>query len=203
MAPFRAIIDEAERLDTAVYSAIARTDTPALDLAFTRLSRAADYSRLWLGTAVALAVVGGSGGRQAAARGIASLALTATLVNGLLKPLGARRRPERAKHRVPIGRRVRMPRTRSFPSGHAASAFAFAGGVASADPAAGFGLTAIAALVAYSRVHTGVHYPADVIAGAVVGAALASAGVAVADRLRAAASRSATPAAGSQISTAG
>ncbi len=203
VARFRLIVEEAERLDTAVYSAIARTNTPVLDLAFTRLSRAADHSKLWLGGAAALALTGGTDGRRAAARGLASLALTATVVNGLLKPLGARRRPERAKYRIPIGRRVRMPRTRSFPSGHAASAFAFAGGVASADPPAGSGLIAIATLVAYSRVHTGVHYPGDVIAGAVVGAALAPVGVAAADRLHAAASRPATPAAGSQTSVAG
>ena len=65
-----------------------------------------------------------------------------------------RRRPERVKHRVPFARRVRMPKTRSFPSGHAASGFAFATGVASAAPVAGGLLTALAALVAYSRVHT-------------------------------------------------
>jgi membrane-associated phospholipid phosphatase len=179
------------------------TNTPVLVRAFARLSRAADHSKLWLGGAAALALVRGSDGRRAAARGLASLALTATAVNGLLKPIGGRRRPERAKYRVPAGRRVRMPRTRSFPSGHAASAFAFASGVASADPLAGFGLTAVAVLVAYSRVHTGVHYPGDVIAGSVVGLALAPVGVAAADRLHAAASRPATPAAGSQISVAG
>jgi membrane-associated phospholipid phosphatase len=34
-------------------------------------------------------------------------------------------------------------------------------------------LRAVAALVAYSRLHTGVHYPADVVAGSVVGGAIA------------------------------
>jgi undecaprenyl-diphosphatase len=72
----------------------------------------------------------------------------------------------------------------SFPSGHAASAFAFATGVAGTSPAAGVPLTALAALVAYSRVHTGVHYPLDVVAGAVTGMALAPLAVAVADRRR-------------------
>jgi membrane-associated phospholipid phosphatase len=68
---------------------------------------------------------------------------------------------------------VTMPRTTSFPSGHAASASAFATGVATASAGAAIPISGAAALVAYSRVHTGVHYPADVIAGTLTGASLA------------------------------
>ena len=42
-------IEDAERLDLAIYAAIARTPTPALDVAMSRLSRAADYSRVHTG----------------------------------------------------------------------------------------------------------------------------------------------------------
>jgi membrane-associated phospholipid phosphatase len=163
---------ELGRLDTAVYAAIAATPTPALDRGFRRLSRAADRSRLWMGIAALLAVTGGERGRRAAIDGIASIGLTSTVVNGALKPLSARRRPDRQTHRVPLARQVAMPQTTSFPSGHAASAFAFAAGVAAADPRAGIPVHALATLVAYSRVHTGVHYPGDVVAGAVTGGAL-------------------------------
>ena len=72
-----------------------------------------------------------------------------------------------------------MPTSTSFPSGHAASAAAFATGVASAFPEAGIPLSVAAAIVAYSRVHTGVHYPADVIAGALTGTTVAQLAVAV------------------------
>ncbi len=166
-------IEDAERLDLAIYAAIARTPTPALDDAMSRLSRAADYSRLWLGSAGLLALAGGSTGRRAAAEGLASVAVTSAVVNAAVKPLARRRRPDRLAGEVPVARHVRMPTSRSFPSGHSASAFAFATGVGHVSPAIAVPLRGLAAGVAYSRVHTGVHYPGDVLAGALIGTALA------------------------------
>ena len=166
-------IEDVERLDLAIYAAIARSPTPALDVAMSRLSLAADYSRLSLTSAGLLVVTGGRTGRRAAAQGLASLAVTATVVNLAVKPLARRRRPDRLAGDVPLARHVRMPSSRSFPSGHSAAAFAFATGVGQVSPTAAVPLRALAALVAYSRVHTGVHYPADVLAGALIGTALA------------------------------
>jgi membrane-associated phospholipid phosphatase len=168
-------LDEAERLDIGVYAAIARTSTPAIDRVMSRLSRAADYSRLSLGSAAVLAVAGGRDGRRAVVVGLASVAVTATVANLIAKPLGRRRRPDRLAQEVPLARQVRMPVSSSFPSGHSAAAFAFATGVAHVSPVAAAPLRALAALVAYSRIHTGVHYPGDVIAGSLLGIALAEA----------------------------
>jgi membrane-associated phospholipid phosphatase len=168
----------------AVYAAIAATPTPTLDRVFRGVSRSADHSKLWMATAALLATTGGERGRRAAVNGVASIALTSTVVNAVLKPIGARRRPDRMTYNVPVARQVTMPKSTSFPSGHAASAFAFAAGVATADPRAGIPLHAVAALVAYSRVHTGVHYPADVVVGALTGSALAPVATAVVGRGR-------------------
>jgi undecaprenyl-diphosphatase len=66
-----------------------------------------------------------------------------------------------------------MPGSTSFPSGHSASAFAFASAVGRDLPGLALGLNFLAAAVAYSRVHTGVHYPGDTIVGAVIGASTA------------------------------
>jgi undecaprenyl-diphosphatase len=166
-------LEDAERIDVAVYAAIAQTPTPALDRAMARLSRAADYSRLSLLSAAVLAATRSRRGRRAATMGLTSVGVAASVVNLGLKPLGDRRRPDRAVEQVPVARHVRMPSSTSFPSGHSAAAFAFATGVGHVLPPAAIPLRALAALIAYSRVHTGVHYPGDVVAGALTGTALA------------------------------
>lgn len=180
------------RLDRDAYRWVARTDTPRLDRWMRGLSDAANYSRLSLAAAGLLAAFGGPRGRRAAASGLASVAVTATVVNVAIKPLSRRSRPDRAG--VALGRHVRMPISRSFPSGHTAAAFAFATGAGRELPPAGPPLFGLAALVGYSRVHTGVHYPGDVIVGALCGAGLAEAtGRILRSRLRPHHERSAAP----------
>ena len=175
---------ELDRLDVAVYAAVAATPTPEMDAALRRLSLAANYSRLWLGCSALLAAFGGERGRRATQNGLAAIALSSGVVNAVLKPLGNRHRPDRDTHDVPVSRQVDMPSSTSWPSGHSASGFAFATGVGAAWPAMGIPLTVAAALVAYSRVHTGVHYPSDTIAGTVSGVALAPVAVTALERRR-------------------
>jgi membrane-associated phospholipid phosphatase len=165
----------AQRLDVAVYVAVARTPMPRLDRGMQRLSRLADRSRLNVLAAALIAAAGGADGRRAARSGLRSVAAASLLVNALVKPLARRRRPDRAGHGVPRMRHVPMPTSRSLPSGHAASAFAFAAGVSHVLPRAAGPLRLLAATVGYSRVHTGVHYPGDVIAGGLLGTAIAHA----------------------------
>jgi undecaprenyl-diphosphatase len=71
---------------------------------------------------------------------------------------------------------VHLPHTASFPSGHAASSFACAATLARFAPRrVAVALYVLAALIAFSRVYVGVHYPLDVIAGAVLGLLIATA----------------------------
>lgn len=167
--PPSGILAELEQLDARLYAAVAGAHTPTLDVFFRRLSRTADTSVLWLGVAAGLALVGGDTGRRAAVNGLASIALASATANLVGKQVTNRRRPDRASAGVPDERHVPMPTSTSFPSGHSASAFAFAEGVGAAAPTVGAVVRLLAVAVAYSRVHTGVHYPGDVVAGSVIG----------------------------------
>ncbi len=162
-------------LDKAVYGAIARTPTPTLDEPLRRLSNLANNSKLWLVAAGVLFVAGGRAGRRAAMTGAIAIGVNSVVVNLPVKHAARRARPDRAAVGVPVERWVEMPTSTSFPSGHAASAFAFTTAVAGSLPAIGFPLRGLAATVAYSRVHTGVHYPGDVIVGALMGASIGEA----------------------------
>jgi undecaprenyl-diphosphatase len=147
------------------------------------LSRAADNSKLWLAIAAVLALAGGPTGRRAALRGVLSIGVTSAVVNLGVKSIYPRRRPDRAGAGVPDDRQVKMPGSTSFPSGHSASAFAFASSVGQDMPALALPLALLATAVGYSRVHTGVHYPGDTIVGAVIGASTSYGVGAIADNL--------------------
>jgi membrane-associated phospholipid phosphatase len=166
------LVARAHAIDEWLYAKVATTSTPLLDEPLRRLSHAANYSRLWVAAGAGLAVLGGPRGRRAAVAGLTSVAVTSAAVNLVGKLLTNRRRPDRAGHKVVEGRWVPMPTSTSFPSGHSASAFAFAEGVRGVWPAASVPLFGAAALVAYSRVHTGVHYPGDVAVGSAIGIVL-------------------------------
>jgi membrane-associated phospholipid phosphatase len=170
-------------VDRAIYSAVAATPTPSLDEPLRRLSNAANNSGLWLAVAAALGVAGGKTGRRAAVRGTAAIGVTSALVNLAVKSAWSRQRPDRAGAGVPVWRNVRMPASTSFPSGHAASGFAFAAAIGREQPWLGLALRFLAATVAYSRVHTGVHYPGDTVVGSLIGEGTGQAVAGLMDRL--------------------
>jgi membrane-associated phospholipid phosphatase len=165
----RPILKDVRRLDLAVYRAIATTATPALDEPMRRLSGAANHAKLWLLLAGIMGVVGGRTGRRAALTGVVAIALNSAIVNIPIKLAGGRSRPDRDAAQVPEGRRVTMPASSSFPSGHTASGFAFAAAIAGTAPGIAWPARMLASVVGYSRVHTGVHYPGDVVVGALIG----------------------------------
>ncbi|MFJ7900099.1 bifunctional phosphatase PAP2/diacylglycerol kinase family protein [Streptomyces sp. NPDC096198] len=155
-------------LDQRLFTRVATARLPGAGPALTRLSRSADHGLLWLGAATGLAVLGGRTARRAALRGTGSLALASVTVNTVAKWTARRPRPL-LDPVPPIRHLVRQPRTTSFPSGHSASAAAFATGVALECTRYGTLVAPVAAAVAFSRVYVGVHYPGDVLAGAAIG----------------------------------
>ena len=132
------------------------------------VSRLADGSRLWLATAAVLALRPRH--RRAAGDGVVALLLAAGATQ-VLQRLVQRPRPS-ADH--PVRRDLPTPGSSSFPSSHTAVAFAFTTAVARRDPRLAAGLAPLAATLAYGRVRLRVHWPTDVLGGAVVGLAAAS-----------------------------
>jgi membrane-associated phospholipid phosphatase len=158
------------RADRAAYRAVARLSAPVLDAPLRRLSHFANFSKPWFLTAGVLALVGGARGRRAALTGVAAIGAASLVVNQPMKMAGDRRRPDRESLGVPEPRWVTMPTSTSFPSGHSASAAAFAVAVGDVVPALRWPLRLAGGTVAFSRVYTGVHYPGDVLVGVSVGA---------------------------------
>ena len=171
-------------LDRAVYQAVATTPT-----ARPRPSAAAPVSfrgrwRSLAGDRRRLVATRRAPGRRVASEAVTSLAVTAITVNLGAKSIFQRRRPDRTGHDRTPERRVPTPSSSSFPSGHSATSFAFAYTVGRHLPFVGIPIRLLAAAVAYSRVHIGVHYPGDVIVGSIMGAGTAAAVGSAWDRRR-------------------
>ncbi len=134
------------------------------DVTFYTLTALADHSILWMLLASIQALAPRR--RRRAIATIAALGAESLLVNGVVKSLIGRERPIDRDHLHPFG--LRYPRTSSFPSGHASSAFA-ASFLLARSARARTPLLALATLVAASRIYVRIHHASDVVAGAALG----------------------------------
>jgi undecaprenyl-diphosphatase len=99
---------------------------------------------------------------------VALAVLAADALAGLVKMLVGEKRPDND-----TGALIAIPHSHSFPSGHTATAFAGATILSYLVPRAAPAFFVLAAAIAYSRLYVGVHFPLDVIGGAVIGVATA------------------------------
>jgi undecaprenyl-diphosphatase len=167
------------RWDVATSERVAASGfPPPLDRGLPLLTRAADKSKLWFAVSGVFLATGDARLRRAAVRGVGSIAVASLLANQVGKRAVPRRRP--LLDDVPLYRVARyVPISSSFPSGHSASAAAFAVGAAVEFPLLAVPLGALAGAVAFSRVYTGVHFASDMLAGVALGASVAGLGAVV------------------------
>ena len=140
---------------------------PFVDRIMYSLTELADFSVLWHLLSVAQGLTRPDGFERTL-RTSGALGLESLLVNAGIKKLVRRHRPvpefDRPHH-------LRVPRTSSFPSGHASSAFV-AAALLSDGSRAKPAYYALATVVAASRIHVRVHHPSDVIGGIILGVGL-------------------------------
>lgn len=143
-----------------------RAHTPRLEDAARRLTRIGEHGGVWI--AIGLAGQAVDRPRRSRWRRATTTVAAASLLNSAIKLLAGRSRPELAG----LPPLTRTPTRLSFPSAHASTSFAGALCFSRLGlPAAP--LYALAGSLSASRVYLGVHYPSDVLAGAVLGTALA------------------------------
>ncbi len=173
LPPRRDLLDRIAAFDRAAVRRVAQTRSPVLDHVMPELSQLANHGKLWIALGIGLRATGNRRAARAAWRGLGSLAVASATANIIGKGVASRDRPDAE---VPVARRLpQAPWTSSFPSGHAASAAAFATGVSLEMPALAPAVIPLAVAVGASRVVTGVHYPSDVLAGFAIGTAAAAA----------------------------
>lgn len=140
---------------------------PAIDRVFYGASTLGDHGLIWLMLGAARGLRSEHDWHAAVRVGV-GVGVESALVNLGIKSLFRRKRPAWELER-PM--KLRRPRTSSFPSGHATSAFTAAALLSDGDPAWPLYYGA-ATIVALSRIHVRIHHASDVVAGIAVGMAL-------------------------------
>lgn len=156
-------------LTNAVYT------TPLLDRVMPALSWSGNLGAIWLALLGAVALFGKKTGRRIALIGLGALAV-GFFASEIIKEITMRPRPFLSLDEARL--LISAPSSYAFPSGHTTSSFAVASGLALGArrlmgriPLWAWGSLALAAAISYSRLYVGVHWPTDVLAGVVLGAA--------------------------------
>lgn len=149
-----------------------------LDAVLPVITRTADHGELWIILALVLLAIRSQ--RKYGAGVACGLVLDLVSCNLLLKPLVGRIRPFAVNTAVEL--LVKAPLDASFPSGHTAASFAAVFALKAAGSPLWKPALAVAVVIAFSRLYLYVHWPSDVLAGALLGAAVGWAGARLAEK---------------------
>ncbi|MBO4375178.1 MAG: phosphatase PAP2 family protein [Lachnospiraceae bacterium] len=153
---------------------------PLLDPVMLFITGLCNGGMIWIALIVALLIFKKT--RKIGLCCLAALLINAIIVNVIVKPLVGRIRPyEVIEGLICL---IGPQKDASFPSGHTAASFSVAVAFFMKAPKKfGIPVVILAVLIAYSRLHVGVHYPTDVLFGAVFGIVAAFFGVFIVDRV--------------------
>lgn len=163
------MLDAILAADQAVLLFLQELRTPALTAVLRFFTHLGDSGAVWIALCVVLLLFRST--RRGGVELALSLAVTAILCNLVLKPIIARERPFLTMEELELI--VPALTSYSFPSGHASSSMAAAMSLTLAYGRRGAWAFLLAGLIAFSRMYVGIHYPSDVLAGALLGCAVA------------------------------
>lgn len=156
-------------LDWTILQALrAMTVCPALDFLMPRITALGNAGAIWL--VAALAMLCSKKYRRYGVMLLAGLILALLAGNIFLKNFFARPRPCWLDETVPL--LIARPSDYSFPSGHTMAAAIGATVLTAADRRFGWAAIPLAVLIAFSRMYLYVHFPSDILAGALLGVAI-------------------------------
>jgi undecaprenyl-diphosphatase len=157
-------------LDTDLFILLnTRLTHPLLDRMMSGVTTQSNWYPVLAGAWIALIIWGGRRGRMAAVMLVIALALSDQITCSVLKPLVGRLRPCNALTSDQCRLLVGASSAKSFPSAHASNSFVMATVAAWGHRRLAPVFFVVAALVAYSRIYVGLHYPLDAVAGAALG----------------------------------
>ena len=136
-----------------------------LDSAMTLITGLGDGGKIWIACTVVLLLIPKT--RKAGMAMVIALTLDILCCNVILKPFVARIRPCDVNTAVQL--LIERPLDYSFPSGHTASSFAAASALYFSRKKLWIPAAILAGLIGFSRLYLYVHYPTDVLAGALLG----------------------------------
>ena len=149
-----------------------------LDAVLPAISRTANHGELWIILAVILLLIRGQ--RKYGASVACGLILDLVSCNIILKPLIGRIRPFAVNGLVEL--LIAAPTDASFPSGHTAASFAAVFALKTAGSPLWKPALAVALVIAFSRLYLYVHWPSDLLGGALLGAAVGWAGAKIVEK---------------------
>ena len=158
-------MDIIDTFDNFIFQVVSSCHCPLLDRFFTFFSEIGNFGIIWI--ILIICVLCSRRYRYYGVTAILALIISMILVHLILKPVIDRPRPFEFYEGLQL--LIPPPVGASFPSGHAASSFAVAACLFAANRKVGIHTIILAALISISRIYLFVHFPSDVLVGAILG----------------------------------